>query len=565
MNAFKTSHDLVEAVRGEIARLSVEDGLFRVERKNIRGISLNVYPNAPKTLRDLYTNCPSFANDTFLVFGKERYTFAETYQESNRLAGLLQSKFGIGPGDHVAIAMRNLPEWVFSFMAITSIGAVAVALNSWWQQSELEFALKDCRAKLCIADSTRISLVQSCFSQLDCRFMVVRAKDRALDNIEYYETLMDQAGPATVSEVPINPDDVATLFYTSGSSGSPKGVLSDHQAIISALMIWSHVSEATTNLLQSASSTAIPPATIQSMPLFHVAGAHSLFLYSLVLGRKLVFVHKWDVDTALRLIEEEKITFLNGAPAMIMDLLSTDRAGHDLSSLTMIGAAGAAMPSEYVRDLQKYLPAVVPQIGYGMTETNSVGALHAAEVYFDRPESAGLVNQPIVEMRIIDEFGNDVPQGTAGEILIRSVTNFRGYWNDPELTASVLRDGWLYTGDIGRFDQDGFLYIVDRKKDIIIRGGENISCLEVEAAISELDGIREVAVFAIPHKRLGETVAVVIYPEPTATLSLEGLRNALETCLAGFKLPERLFINKTPLPRSAAGKIAKRQLQNRYS
>jgi acyl-CoA synthetase (AMP-forming)/AMP-acid ligase II len=564
MKATTDIRAIVEAVTAEIDRLAHSNGAFRITNDVIDGISFPVYANAPESLRAFYEACNRYVDKPFLIYGAERRTYGEVFRESKRFASALQTEFGIEKGDHVAIVMRNLPEWIIAFMAITRIGGVAVALNGWWEQEELAYAITDCEAKLVIADVERIKRIGARRSELDCRFIVVRSESRETDGIDLYQSLLSEATDARAEPVDISADDPATIFYTSGSSGRPKGVLSDQRAIIHALSAWNHVAEASKALPGSQVTHDGDQATLVSLPLFHVTGCLSLFLYSLISGRKLVFMHKWDVDDALRLMEAEGVTFLNGSPAMIRDFLSADLAAHDLSLLVTIGGSGAAMPAELVHRLQRALPLVVPQIGYGLTETNAIGTIQAADMYFEKPTSAGLVNRPIAEIRLVDTDGRDVPVGESGEILIKSIANFRAYWKDPALTAERLRHGWVYTGDIGRFDEDGFLYIIDRLKDIIIRGGENISSLEVESAIAELPEVREVAVFAVPDERLGEAVAAEIYLEPGESLTLEGLGRALAGRLAKFKIPERLRISGEPLPRTAAGKIAKLQLKQHF-
>lgn len=554
MEHTETPEDTVGAIANEMFRLATSDGPFKVTEKAIGGIELSVYANAAPSLGALYEVCKSHDEKTFLVSSTTNYSFRETYDAAVRYAYILQSQYAIQKGERVAIAMRNCPEWIFAFMAVTAIGAVAVPLNSWWQAGELDFAIKDSECKLLFVDKM---ILKRLGNKPRVPHICVEDENLFLQS-ETTETKSTNLNPNRVN---INPDSPATIFYTSGSTGRSKGVVSSHRAIISAITAWLHAAEAAANVGSSPPAEMSNFATLCSLPLFHVTGAISQFLYSIPIGRKLVLMHKWDAELALDLIEKEKIAFFNGAPAMIMDLLNTKTGQRDLSSLLVVGGAGAASPPEQVKKLGKVLPHTQPQNGYGMTETNALGTLLYGDAYITKPASAGLPLLPIVQIKLVDESGDVGLPGKEGEILIRSVSNFQGYWKDEEATKQTLQNGWVHSGDIGTMDETGHLYIVGRKKEIIIRGGENISCLEVEAALAELEGIRELAVFSKPDQRLGEIVALAVYPSENHRISLENIQSFLENKLAHFKIPEWLTVFDAPLPRTATGKIDRRAIQ----
>ncbi len=556
-----SSDQLIAIIQTEVMRLAEEDGPFAVRDAQIAGINMPTYINTYASLNELYRSADGHADKTFIVLDDVRLTFGETMQKAAQLSNILANDFSVCKGGHVAIAMRNCPEWVIAFIAITAMRAVAVPLNSWWQGDELRHALHDSQSRLLITDQMIFTRLDDS-SPIPCLVAGLNRPDQS--QAADLDGLLQQAPPAVFPADHSQPDDLALILYTSGSTGTPKGVMSTHRAIITALTVWQHFGAAASGLMGTTASP-VQPAALCSMPLFHVTGALSQLLHSLLLGRKLVMMYKWDAEKALDLIEAEQITFFNGAPAMIMDLVASDLQGRDLSSLGTIGGAGAATPPDQIGKLRQIFPFVTPQNGYGMTETNAIGTLLAAEAYTDRPGSAGMPNIPIVEIKLLGDDGEEVACGEEGEIIIKSASNFCGYWNNPDATTATLKNGWVHTSDIGRLDDVGCLYIMGRKKDLIIRGGENISCIEVEAAISELDAVREAAVFACPDARLGETVATAIYLKSGHALSLNSLREVLKKKLALYKLPEQLYLCSEPLPRIASGKINRRQLQSRLT
>jgi long-chain acyl-CoA synthetase len=451
--------------------------------------------------------------------------------------------------------MRNFPEWIMAFQAITSIGAIAVGMNSLWQAEEIDYGLQDSGCKLLIADQERIDLVVKAEIQLSCETLLVRG-DQTTD-LPRWEDLQEKFAGNLMPTAEIAPIDDAIIFFTSGSTGRPKGVVSSNLAIMSALLSWEVA--ITGWILLRGEAPAPPehqPAGLLAVPLFHVTGCHAIFLMAFRNQTKLVLMRKWNPQLAAQLVEQEKISSFTAPPAMTADLIySAQQGGHDLSSLVMVGGGGAARSPEQVRGIDAVFENAMPNTGWGMTETNAIGTAIAGGNYLERPGSSG---QPaaVLDIRIVDEEDNERPKGERGEVQIRGTSMFRGYWNNPEATANSLVDGWFKTGDIGYMDEEDYLFIVDRIKDMVIRGGENIGCGEVEAALLEHPLIREAAVYSVPDQRLGEEVGATIYSEG-ADIDDGELREFLATRIARFKIPRYIQVSDALLPRTASEKIYK--------
>ena len=536
---------------------------YELETVERDGRTFRVFKNAPCSLRQLFEETVSDAE--FLVYEEERLTFAETYRQASRLAHLLVNTYGVGKGDRVAISMRNYPEWIISFMAVTSVGAIAVAMNALWQPDEMEYGLRDCGAKVLIVDQERLMRVSAALSAADVDTLVTR---RALNphvlpaRTEVYASALERVPADTPMPVAnIDPDDPAIIFYTSGSTGYPKGVVSSHRAVLSALFSWELDG---TDIGLERSFTLAPPAaqaaTLLGIPLFHVTASHAVFLSSYRAQRKIVCMYKWDPEKAAELIEVEKISAFTGPPAVTHDLVNeARRTNRDLSSLRVVGGGGAARAPEQVRQIDATLESATPNTGWGMTETNAIGVFIVGDEYLERPASSGRCSA-VLELRIIDEAGSEVPAGERGELLIRGTSMFDGYWNRPEVNDEVfLPGGWFRTGDVAYLDDAGYLFIVDRIKDLIIRGGENIGCGHVEAALLMHPLVREAAVYSVPDERLGEEVGATVYAEPG--LDVDDLRAFLQGHLAKFEVPRYVLAVTEPLPRTASGKILKRELR----
>ncbi len=519
------------------------------------------FKNAPPTLRDLFSDTQS--DELFLVYENERLTFKETYKRASELAMLMVEKYHIQPGERVAISMRNYPEWILAFMATTSIGAIAVAMNALWQPDEMAYGLNDSGAKLLFADAERMQRLAEVRDQVAIETIAVRtagdAHSVALDDL--LQELRASGRPIAMPTQAPQPEDDATLLYTSGSTGHPKGVASCHVNIISALMSWELDQLTGAKLLgDDLPVPEHPPATLLAVPLFHATGSHAVYLASYRHQRKLVSMYKWDAAEAAELIEKERITSFIAPAAMTGDLVNeASRTNRDLSSLATVGGGGAPRAPEQVRNIEATFAKALPSTGWGMTETNAIGTGIGGMDYLDRPASSGRCSA-VLELKVIDAQGNALPAGERGELIIRGTSVFRGYWNRPDANADTFVDeSWMRTGDVAYLDADGYLFIVDRIKDLVIRGGENIGCGEVEAALLEHPLIQEASVYAIPDERLGEAVGATIYAE--ASVDETDLNTFLASRLAKFKIPAYLWQSEAPLPRTASGKILKRQLR----
>jgi len=439
-------------------------------------------------------------------------------------------------------------------------------MNAWWTTDELDYGLKDCGANVVIADRQRLERLLPI--QQDLALKLIAVDDCSGLDLQFsqFSDLVKAHHGAEMPAIPVAPDDHATIMYTSGSTGHPKGALSSHRGMISALYSWMLLGLSSKQAAGETSSNKFPPSGLLAIPLFHCTGSHSAFLLSLIVGRKVVIMHKWDVQEALRLIEEERITWFTGVPTMTAELqaaaVDSDR---DLSSLAEIFGGGAARPPAQVEKLTSTFKHSSAGIGYGLTETNALGTMNAGAIYRARPSSAGRPVPGVTDIAIFDEHDQALRAGERGEVCIHSPANCLGYWNKPEATAEAFRDGWFHTGDVGYLDDEGFLFIVDRMKEIIIRGGENISCIEVEAGIYQHPAISEAAVYGVPDERLGEAVAASVVLRDGEKLTTEELQEFLREHIASFKIPAHVRFHDDALPRIASGKIFKRQLKTELS
>jgi len=543
-----------------VAALTGPGGRFAIVDTEIDGRHCRIFENAPPTLRDLFDTGRGRGEDICLVYEDERWSFAQTMAKIDALAAALIDRYQITPGDRVAIGMRNYPEWIVAFAAVTSIGGIAVLLNAWWTGEELAYGLEDSGAALLIADHERAERVEPARERLGVRVVVVRAEGelpQAADRFD--EVLVEGASPPTVE---LTPENDATIIYTSGTTGWPKGAVSTHRAMVTALMAFG--CRAIVNLAMQPPKEANPWPTsfILVVPLFHVTGLIPVMLGAFTNGLKLVMMYKWSPERALELIERERVTIFVGVPTMSWDLLESPAfESSDTSSLQSVGGGGAPAPPELAQRVEESFRRGRPGIGYGMTETNAYGPQNADNDYLRKPRSAGRV-LPIMELRVTDEAGRELPPGQVGEIWFKGANLVRGYWNKPKATDEAIVDGWLRSGDIGSIDDEGFIFVEDRAKDMVLRGGENVYCIEVEAALYQHPAVYEAAVFGVPHKRMGEEVAAVIYLKPGARLDVEELTAFLRQHIASFKIPTSVVIRNQQLPRSAAGKILKRVLRD---
>jgi len=526
------------------------------------GRTMPVLTGVPATLPQYMAHyCAQHAELPFLVAGDERLTFTQVYAQAERVAAALVARHGVGRGDRVGIAMRNSPAWIALYMGVVMAGGVATLLNGWWQSEELGSAARDVGCSLILADPPRARRLAG----VDAGAPVLVVDD-ALPLADALAEVTEGA-PTGVELPELTGDDPATILFTSGSTGTSKGALSDHRAVVQG--VYNYLAQALM-MLGLATDAGTPPqgqpATLLNVPLFHVTAEVPVFLQSFAMGRKLVLMSRWDAEEAMRLIQAERVTYFVGVPLMSYEILTHPRrADYDLSAVTDFAAGGAPRPAEHVRRIEAEMGGSAPLIGYGLTETNGVGTGNWRSNYTAKPDSAGRPSMPLVDLAILDPDGRALPQGARGEVGIRSVCNFREYWGRPDDTARAFTaDGYFRTGDLGYLDADGYLFIVDRTKDIIIRGGENISCLEVEAALYACPDVAEAAVFGLPDDRYGEVPGAVVELRDGATLTPAALTDWLAARIAAFKVPARLWIVDEPLPRLGTEKIDKVTLKARY-
>jgi long-chain acyl-CoA synthetase len=534
---------------------------FSIIEAEVGGRRQKVFERTPPSLRTLFERTRGFGDKVFLVYEDERFTFADVMARVDALADLLVHHYGVRHGDRVAIAMRNYPEWIISFAAVTSIGAIAVALNAWWKTDELAYGLKDSGSKVLIADRERIERSLPAIESLGIRTLAVRMAETLPAGVDRFEEVVRVGKP--MPDVTVEPHDDAIILYTSGTTGEPKGAVSTHHAVLSALTGFACRAAVRDAMApHDREGHPYPPAFILVVPLFHVTGLVPVMMSAFAGGTKLVMMYKWNPERALELIERERVTIFVGVPTMSWDLLeSPDFERRDTSSLLNVGGGGAPAPPELVKRVDKAFRKARPNIGYGMTETNAFGPQNSGDDYVRKPTSTGRV-LPVIELRVTDEVGNVLPVGQLGEIWFRGPNLIRGYWNKPRATAETIVDGWLRSGDIGRVDEEGFVYVVDRAKDMVIRAGENVYCAEVEAALYEHPDVYEAAVFGLPHERLGEEVAAAVRAKPGRALDADDLRRVVGERLAAFKVPSRVEIFAEELPRNASGKIMKRHIRD---
>ena len=527
------------------------------------GRQLPFITNAPTNLADYVAFFAMQHGDaTFLVEGDERLSFKQVYLAARQVAAGLIDGHGVQRGDRVAIAMRNANAWCVTYLGVLIAGGCATLLNGWWQGAELAAGIEDSEAKLVIADPQRaVRLAEATHGAK------VITLDISKPLAEAIAPITSAGGSADTVLPTLTGQDLATILFTSGSTGQSKGAYSRHEAVVQA--IFNYVAQTAgivVLLTQDGQMSDIQPATLVCTPLFHVTAEIPVFLQSLALGRKLVLMPKWNAEEAMRLIQDEKCNYFVGVPLMSYEILvHPNRSKYDLSTCKSYAAGGAPRPPEHVKRLAEGMDGGKPLLGYGLTETNAVGCGNLNENYIDKPLSTGPASKPLVDLAILDDNGNELAQGQVGEVCIRSVANFEGYWNNEAATKAAFFDnGYFRSGDLGYLDEDGYLFIVDRKKDIIIRGGENISCQEVEAAIYEHPEANECAVFGLPDERLGEIVGAVIWMKPGSTVDADAMCAFLGQRLAPYKVPAQIWMSNDALPKLGSEKIDKVSLRNQY-
>ncbi|MFK7730117.1 MAG: class I adenylate-forming enzyme family protein [Pseudomonadales bacterium] len=552
-----------------LAALTGAGQAFELVQRTIDDVPYTMYAHSPATLLEVYRAAEQHGNREFLVYEKENWSFEQLMQQAWSLAAALEHQHGIARGDRVGIAMRNYPEWLSAFIAITSMGAVAVPINSWGKPHDLLFAVRDSECKTVFCDQQRYNMMTDGLAESQIHAVIARAEYQS--DISYGVPLekfiagTQDAATATSPLVAIDSEDIAMIMYTSGTTGTPKGAVSTHRAICQAIMNFDCTATASAmanpELIGKMMNKGFEPVQMLAVPLFHVSGLHAIFLTALRAGRKIVMLYKWDAEQALQVIERERVTVLSAAPSMLLQLLeSPEFDRYDTSSLCSLGGGGSATPARVANLMNEKVDGLYPGTGWGMTETNSIGTAFTGQAFVDNPGSAGFCHAT-VEAKVCDEEGKDIPQGVAGRLWIKTPTVVSGYWNRPDADAESFRNGWFDTEDIGYFDDNGYLYLSDRAKDMIIRGGENIYPAEIEAALAEHPAVHEVAAYGLADEKLGETVAVSVVSKADHSLSEDDIKAFAKQQLAAFKVPSSAFLQSEPLPRNAAGKVLKNILR----
>ena len=563
-----------------VAALSAPGQLFEMEEVDIRGIRLRAWKSAPPSLRSVLDLSLGYGDADFVVYEDERISFERHYRVASTLAHRLRDEFGVEKGDRVAIAMRNLPEWVLAFWAAVAAGAVVVPLNAWWTGEELAYGLGDSGTVVAFVDSERARRLAPHRTGIeDLRTLVVVDEERAgsahvpggsTAADRSFGALLGEVRPdATPPEIDIAPDDDATIFYTSGTTGRPKGAVGTHRNTCTNLMNLFFVQTASRmrfGVGPGDEAPGAPRCCLLSVPLFHATGCHAVLVPNLAAGSKLVLMHHFDPERALELIERERVTVFGGVPTVVMRILdSPDLARRDVSSVRSISYGGAPAPADLVRRIREVFTLGNPGNGYGLTETSAATTMNSGQDYVRKPDSVGRP-VPVADVAVAPEtFAGteppDSPPGTLGELWVKGPHVVRGYWNRPDDTARAITKGWLHTGDVARIDEEGFVYIVDRAKDVVIRGGENVYSVEVEDVLYAHPAVSECAVIGVPHPTLGEEVGVVVVLRPGHKVTADELGDHVRRHLAGYNVPTRYWFRERPLPRNPAGKLLKRALR----
>jgi long-chain acyl-CoA synthetase len=525
-------------------------------------VTYRVHANSPANLREVFSGGARWGDRKAVTYEDENYTWTEYLGIVSRIAAVLRDRYGVRKGDRVGLAMRNYPEWIFTFAATVSLGAVSVPLNAWWSATELQYALADCGARIFFGDRERVERIQSVRSALPALEAVVeiRPGDTPQGDALWTELLAAQPEQDGFPAADIAPDDDCTIMYTSGTTGRPKGAVATHRAHCANLMnmLFSGALEAELGKLRGEPPAAPVerPVALVTGPLFHIAGLPITYLAALG-GIQAVLMYRWNPQRALELIDREHVTSVGGVPTVVRELLdAAEQSDLDLSSVRTLGTGGAQSSTELIGRIERRFPGT--GTAYGLTETTGPMVGIGSHDYFERPLAVG---RPYAtsEVRVVDLDGNDVPQGEIGESWFKGPNIARGYWNME--SDAFMGDGWFRSGDLVRQDEDGFVYIVDRIKDVVIRAGENVYCSEVEDAILDHPAVQEVSVFGVPHDLWGEEVTAVVQVRHGTTVDPDELRAHVKDRLAAFKIPTTMTVSEEPLPRNAAGKVLKRELR----
>jgi long-chain acyl-CoA synthetase len=555
--------DLVGVSRHEaVAQLTASGAAFEMTTEVVAGQPMRVYRQTPRSMREVFHASLEFGDRMFLVFGETRWTFTDFGVRVRRLAAHLTEDLGVAQGDRVAIGMRNYPEWVVCFWATQYIGAVAVPLNAWWTGHELSYAIRDSGSQVLIVDEERWERIRTLEATDQAKILLCRGSAHNDLRITALETVLEGPDRDLSHLADIDPDDPSTVMYTSGTTGDPKGAIQTHRNHCTNIMNTA-LSGAASALMRpdlAAANTGRVTVALQTFPFFHIGGMTGLYV-STSFGLTLVLMHKWDAAEAVDLLEEFHINSLAGVPTVVQQFFDElDRRGVTAESLTSVSSGGAPVPPNLIERMgDRSRNLIRPGNGYGLTETTSAVVVNSGDEYYGHPDSVGRP-VPVADIEIRDETGVVLPEGQVGELWVRGPNVVAGYWNKPEATAQAFVDGWFRSGDAA-FVRDGLVYVVDRLKDVVLRGGENVYCAEVEAAILANEEIHDVAVIGIPHDVLGEEVAAVIRYAPGKELAAAELQRRLRDRLAQFKIPSHIIVSTDELPRTATGKLLKRDLR----
>jgi long-chain acyl-CoA synthetase len=536
--------------------------MFEVVTIDVRGAPTRSFTHAPNSLREFWLSAAAYGDREYLIYEDERITYAQAHNQSAAVANWLHLH-GVKPGDRVAIAMRNYPEWMLAYWAITSMGAVAVGMNAWWVPQEIEYALQDSEPKVLICDRERLERFEKVRDKFpNITTLGVRLGGAHEGTAPWSDAI---AAEPALPEVSIDPESDACIFYTSGTTGKPKGAQLTHRGCTSNIMNLAFVNSVAPIAL-ARSKGEEPPVqdsskqlcALLATPLFHVTANNCVAQLITMVGGKLVHTYKWDAADALRIIEKEQVTTFSAVPMMSREmLLHPDFATRDTSSLQSIGGGGAAVQPDLVAKLEEGTKNARPGAGYGMTETCGIIAACSGDYLLDKPTSVGRA-VPTLEAKCVDDDGNTVAVGERGELWVRGAPVIKGYLNRP----NTMVDGWLETGDIAYIDETEFIFLVDRKKEMVLRGGENVYCAEVENTLFAHDCVAECVVIPVPDERLGEEVGAAIYLKDGSTVTPDELRAFCKDQLAAYKIPRYIWMVDQPLPRNANGKFVKREVQD---
>ena len=554
-----------EELRAASERLTGPGGDFEIIETEVLGNIVRDFKNRPNSIREIWLSTAQHTDTTYLVYEGERISYREAHRQVNSVAGWLFEQ-GVRPGDRVAIAMRNYPEWMLIYWACVSVGVTVIGMNAWWTPPEMAYGINDAQPKLIFADAERLSRIIGNPDIQNAPGMIgVRSDALAPGVVDWADIIREDRD---LPSVEIDPDSDACIFYTSGTTGFPKGAQLTHRGCVANLINMQFAAVSSTLAVQAATGVAPPqnppkPVSLITTPLFHVTANNCAAYRATAAGGTIVLMYRWEAGEALRLIERERITSISGVPVIGRELINhPDFETTDTSSLLTINGGGAPVPPDQVQKLEDRIKTARPGTGYGMTETCGVITSIAGDFLVDKPDTVGPA-LPNFEVRCVDDNGRDVPVGELGEIWVRGSSVIKGYINRPDATAEAITDGWLHTGDIGRLDEYGFIFLVDRKKDMLLRGGENVYCAEVEAAIYHHPAVAECCVFGVPDERLGEEVGVALYLKPGESVNKDELQAFCASRLAKYKIPTHLWICETPFPRNASGKFLKREVKER--